>query len=61
MKSVKVRWMLGQAPQHPNESKMNTKSNEMNPPKYKEAHQMTLNNSLDIDPSYLYLHHNTMH
>ena len=53
--------MLGQAPQHPSEIKTNTESNEMDPTEYKEAHQLTLNNLLDVDPSYLYLHHNTMH
>ena len=53
--------MLGQAPQHPSECKTNTESIEMDPAEYKEAHQLTLNNLLHVDPSYLYLHHNTMH
>ena len=57
--------MLGQYPQHSNEIKTNTESNEMDPPENKEAHKLTLNFSLDqrldVDPSYLRLHHNTMH
>ena len=56
--------MLGQYPQHPNEIKTNTESNEMDPLENKEAHPLTLNCSLDqrldVDPSYLRLHHNTI-